>query len=439
MTGKARSATEMRFAISLATCPACGTPVDAEALRFEGSGTGWAYTGPCTRCRTPLAFTFESEGDPLAAPVPRGELGGDTPSQIIQPGQLIAEIDRLAARVRPDPTQLGVEEWRANRDANGRMLVCLAELAKFVPAGADGIADGALSDDERADKKVRPERYGRRWIEATRAEARQVWERIGADVKRIDAIEAGGPAVPAAELDRDALRAHEAWVKRGQKGEGRLVLRNASARQLKIGAAELTGVRLVDADFVEADLAYAHLDDSELDNVELSGANLTSVSLRGATIKTGSFAAAAMALAKLEDAVVEGAGFEGADLDRSQWQTARVEGARFDDARFGNAALDGATFVRCSFVAADFGPTTASPAATTMGALFEDCDLRETSWDGRDLSGAKFVKCRMAGVSGAPASLEGVVIELPDLSEDGDGSDVGEAADVLAMWGIELA
>jgi uncharacterized protein YjbI with pentapeptide repeats len=421
MVARARSSHEMRFAITLATCPQCGTRVDPDWLELEGHGEAWAYTGACRRCRTPLAFTFRSIGDPIRAEVRQGELGGAAPSEIIAPGQLVAEIDRLVPLVRADPQRLPLDEWRASRDANARLRTCLAELAKFVPAGAAAIPDAALGDADRADRANRPERYTRAWIDDARSRADAVLAEIVADLPRIDALERAAKkrAKPESELTRDALRAHEAWVKRGKTGAGRLVASGTRAAGEKIGAAELSGAKLDDVDFTEVDLSYASLD----------GAQLVGAKLRG-----GSFDGAALALAKLERADIEGATFAGADLDRSQWQGARVVSARFDGARFGNAVFDGATFQRSSFVRADFSPTTPAPPATTQGARFEDCDLRNTRWDDRDLSGARFVRCKLDGVSGHPSAVDGVVIEEPDLSPGGDGSVIGIAADVLAAW-----
>ncbi len=77
--------------------------------------------------------------------------------------------------------------------------------------------------------------------------------------------------------------------------------------------------------------------------------------------------------------------------------------------------------------------TPSSPPPTTKGARFIDCDLRNTRWDGRDLAGATFVRCKVDGISGKPRSLADMVIEMPDLSTDADGTDIGTADDVVEM------
>ena len=66
--------------------------------------------------------------------------------------------------------------------------------------------------------------------------------------------------------------------------------------------------------------------------------------------------------------------------------------------------------------------------------MFEDCDLRFTRWDGRDVSGATFVRCKLHGISGVPVGMENVHVEDPNLSVDGNGSDIGDVEDVIALW-----
>ena len=186
MVARARSIHEMHFAASLEPCPKCGTRIDAQQLKLAGNGDGWALTGDCPRCGTPRAFTFLTHGDPITASTPRDELAGPEPSEIIRPGQWIAEIARLLPQVRPDPTQLGIDEWKVNRDTNKRLLVTLNELLKFIPAGTSEIPDSALDAAEQADRKARPEHYQRAWIEEQRARALDLRAKQIADLSRIE-------------------------------------------------------------------------------------------------------------------------------------------------------------------------------------------------------------------------------------------------------------
>lgn len=436
---RARSIHEMHFAASLEPCPTCGARIDPQQLSLAGDGDAWALSGDCPRCRTPRGFSFRTHGDPLTAPSARDEVGGPKPSEIIKPSRWLAEIDRLLIIVRPDPTQLGIAPWQANRDDNKRLLICLNELLKFIPDGAAEIPLDALDPDERADWTARPEHYQRAWLSEQREGALALRARNVADLPRIEKLEHGGErtkaaAAPTVELDRDTLRAHENWVRAGQKGKGRLVAVGADEIGARIGAAELTGASLEDVNLTEADLAFVTLDGAKLKNVQLARANLGSASFRGAIIDAGSLANATLDLAKFDDATIEGTAFTEASLDRSQWLLAKVSKADFAEATFGNATLDGAVFVRCDFRGASFGPLAPRPDPTTRGTRFEECDLRGTSWSGRDLSGAVFIRCKLDGIEGPPSAADDIVIEEPDLSHDGDGSDIATVDDVLMMW-----
>ena len=101
---------------------------------------------------------------------------------------------------------------------------------------------------------------------------------------------------------------------------------------------------------------------------------------------------------------------------------------------FGNAWLDAGQFRGCTFRKADFHRLTDGIKCTTRGAVFEDCDLRFTRWEGRNLDGATFIRCKLAGITGKAASMKNVRIEACDLSPEGDGSDIADADDVLAFW-----
>ena len=176
---RARSLPEMHFAASLEPCPRCAAPT--EGLDLVGDGDAWALVGDCPRCKTPRAFRFRTYGDPVKGAYQRLELGGPTPSEIIAPVELNAELDRLFPLIRPDPTTLAPAEWRASARATERAITCLNELLKFVPAGWSIIPDPPLAPEERADRAVRPERYQRQWFERERARLRELAARTTAD------------------------------------------------------------------------------------------------------------------------------------------------------------------------------------------------------------------------------------------------------------------
>ena len=135
-----------------------------------------------------------------------------------------------------------------------------------------------------------------------------------------------------------------------------------------------------------------------------------------------------------DKALVDETTFEGANLDRSTWAGASVTAASFDNCVLGNAWLDNGTFRGCTFRKADLRLLTEGIKCTTAGAVFEDCDLRFTRWDGRNLDGATFIRCKLGGMTGTPASFANVRIVDADLSVNGDGSDLGDTDDVLALW-----
>jgi hypothetical protein len=174
---RARSILEMQFAASLEPCPQCGTRIGAQDLSLAGQADAWALTGNCPTCGLPRAFKFRSYGDPLDGAAPRDELGGPAPSEIIAPAGWIAEIERLRPLVHADPTQLDVDAWTASRDANRRTLVCVNELRKFVPAGAERIPDVGAGDV----------RYTAAWMAAVREACLQTRARYIADLPRIEA------------------------------------------------------------------------------------------------------------------------------------------------------------------------------------------------------------------------------------------------------------
>lgn len=120
-------------------------------------------------------------------------------------------------------------------------------------------------------------------------------------------------------------------------------------------------------------------------------------------------------------------------MARTVWRGAQLHRCTLCGVELLDAMLDDAVFVECDFRYADLRVEQLGLLGTTRRTKFVRCDLRNTKWEGRSLTGAVFDECRFHGVSGRP-SLEGVEIERPDLSEAGDGSVIGHARDVLALW-----
>lgn len=178
---RARSILEMQFAASLEPCARCGGRPNPQALALAGQGDAWALSGDCEGCGQGRAFTFRSSGDPLSGAAPRDELGGPSPSEIIQPAQFVAEIERLRPLIHLEPTTLSVSAWRTSRDANRRVLVCAHELLKFMPP-------------ERALGTWVDPRYTRSWAVAVRDTCLRTRARYVADLPRVEALmKADGP------------------------------------------------------------------------------------------------------------------------------------------------------------------------------------------------------------------------------------------------------
>jgi uncharacterized protein YjbI with pentapeptide repeats len=195
----------------------------------------------------------------------------------------------------------------------------------------------------------------------------------------------------------------------------------------------LIAARLCDVVLDRSDLDGIQLEDAVMEDVSMQQASLLNAVIRNARVVGGSFAGSAMNLCVFDGASLSETDLRSAQFDRSSWMGTKAIATMFDDARFGNANLDGGRFIGCTFRRADFRPRVSQiPAATR--AIFEDCDLRSTQWDGRDVAGAVFIRCRFAGVIGKPLGTRFVTIVDPDLSFDGNGSFIGTADDVLDDW-----
>jgi uncharacterized protein YjbI with pentapeptide repeats len=417
----------MKFYASLQTCASCGTRVDPDAVSLHGEGTAWTLAGKCPQCKHILSYSFVTINDnPIPAPPVYNELGWGH-SEIIRPKMFMSEILRLEPTLVDDPTRLGLKEWRQNRDALDRVDVCVAELGKFFAEGADAIPDERLFPDDRADREAHPERYTRVWLDRLSKHVHGVSAAIIADLPRYERLAEAADAQRPKGIDwieREPLQAHERWVERGKKGKGRLVVVGAQHEAMNIGrGVELSGARFFDTELPDVYLMDAKLHDAELVDSSLVRGKLYGAELAGATLTNGSLAEADLETADLSRAKIDGTDFTGAELHLSTWDGAVVSHATFARAEFGDAKLDGAVFRDCDFRGAVFSADDPDDPPTTR-ARFERCDLRDTSWQARDLEGAVFVDCKLAGVTGAPASIEAVTIENADVA----------TTDILEAW-----
>jgi len=230
------------------------------------------------------------------------------------------------------------------------------------------------------------------------------------------------------------FRDHDLWL--DDKGGKRLHVIGIDATGAKLSALDLTAAIFEDVTLDRADVSFTRLHAAKLTNVRARGAGFASAMIAGTTLSRCDLSAAGMSIANLGDATIEDCDFSGADLERTTWYRSKVTRCTFAGAVMTDIGIDKAVFTDCDFRGADLGIVKQGLLGTSMDATFVRCDLRDTNWYGRDLFRVRLVDCKLAGIRGKP-HLEQTVIERPDLSPAGDGSQVGTARDVMLQWGID--
>jgi uncharacterized protein YjbI with pentapeptide repeats len=432
--GSLRSALEMAYFIEAAPCPRCGAhnAVDDYDLKSgisERGGDEIFMFGECPACGAARAFHFHAPDGAFSADVDVFELGGPQPSTVLDPHQLMAELDRQESLMPEDPP---AGDPGPVRDAIARALTTIVELDKFIPPGADEVPPAAFRTQAgRDDLRQRPSRYGRSWLEVCKQRLAQRHQRYNAEAAAAAAAAPGEPTAPTlGTLDAASLEAHLQWVRRRGTGAGRLSLHGVRAAGAKIGAKELSGAIFADCLFDGADICHATIASAQLHRVSLRGAGLASTSFAGSLIRDSVFDGAGMVHARMGDAAIERCSFADAELDLSTWYRTKAAGCSFARVRFGNAALDQASFTDCDFRGADLALRSPQPLGTTWRTRFERCDLREVTWTGRSLGGALFVDCKLGG-DGKPSIDGAVTIERAEVR--GELLD-GDAALAALVW-----
>ena len=176
--------------------------------------------------------------------------------------------------------------------------------------------------------------------------------------------------------------------------------------------AERRGWRAQSIAAEHAQLIDLDLDDLELSRIVLCGATLTEISAQragweAADARSTRWERCRLEAASLATAVLSGSTFEHCDLscanlEATSWQRATVSHCAMSRAVLIDARLDHAVFSDCDLRGADFAIAHAPSAAAPVGTRFVRCDLRDTSWRGRELSAATFVDCKLES---APARL----------------------------------
>ena len=323
-----------------------------------------------------------------------------------------------------------------DRDASIEALLAAARHETLVLA----VALAALDDDA-----------------ATVASARLRWA-IGAARALITSAEhEPGIARHADQLDRVANRAQR-WLvcepPRSPRAVGALIERVVARRGSRAPALDASHTQLVDLDLDGLDLARVSLRAASLTDLTLrrarcnaadaSAAHWLRCDLDASSLKKAVLSGAILEHCNLSRATLSGASFQGATVSHSNLLRATLVDARLDGAVFTDCNLRGADLslarADLSLARADPGLARADPGraraarvASLTGTRFLRCDLRETCWSGRDLGGAIFIDCKLFGAHGAPTTT-GVVIDRPDVSLLGDGSQLTSVAEVILAW-----
>jgi uncharacterized protein YjbI with pentapeptide repeats len=409
---KVRSENELELYIEEHPCAACGTRTSVLQLAYSGAADGalahHVYSGTCAKCGA--ALRYELDGPYPWPELPLFTYGAADPSEAFTSAELLSIAERYAAEAPEDPAGLETDVYFKHVRQLGRAIGLHEDVAK-VPGET---VDEALVASLRA----RRERY--------LAISPEMNARHKATTKQVSM----------GTITGEKLKAHEAWIARGQKGDGRLVVENASAGGLKLGNVKLSGARLTRISFDGATVDFARFLGTELVECTAVGTNFAHTNFDGATLDRCTFDRARMTLSDFKDGKVTGGSFRGATADRGAWNRIVIKGANLQELEFGDCVLDGAILEDCDLRQANFGRVTPSlDLCSMLNTTLRRCDLRGSIFDGRRLDGTRFIDCKFAGITGNPAIEGNYVVERPDFSARGDGSDIRSAAEVYAIWG----
>lgn len=128
----ARTRDEAYVYLDLTPCPACGSAETEwrHALAQVDGVLVAAYDGSCQGCSAEREYLFELPEREHAGGIPN--FGGPEPSALLDPGQWLELADQLMAVVPANDSE-AAEEVAAFASA------AVAEVLKFVPAGADAV------------------------------------------------------------------------------------------------------------------------------------------------------------------------------------------------------------------------------------------------------------------------------------------------------------
>ena len=412
---KARSHNEIVLWLHDHPCEQCGGPIREDDLRFrvrdrDGERAEHVYEGTCPRCHHPREVRFDVPAAwPAISPFAYGE---DEPSSLFSAARFLAAAEAADAAAPDEPPPEPEPFFAAGRKM-AEAIGLYREVLKFPGADRDRIeARIAAIEARRAPYVARRERMDE--LSRTAAAAR-----------------------PPAPFGREALEAHAKWWARGRFGPGRLELEDVGLDDLRLGTTRLSAARLIRCKLSRTVLDFAHLEEAEL--IECTGEQpvLAHAALDAARLIRCRLWRARLTLARLEDVEIEGGSLERMSADRAACNRLKARGVHLRDAFFGDAVLDGAYFEDCDLRGADLSRQTPAliTLCSTFNTTFVRCDLRGVNLDGRRLDGTVFIDCKMADLRGTPVIAGEYVVERPDLSAAGDGSDVRTGDELYRRWG----
>lgn len=137
----ARTNAEAYIYMELTPCEVCGeTDFDpiSSVIMYEDDLAS-RYRGFCPRCGAERAFTFRIPDDPTLPDEEEPSFGGDTPSELLDPGEWLWVADVIASASPAVPDGLSADERRETRLDLRTAAAAVSEVMKFVPAGEDRV------------------------------------------------------------------------------------------------------------------------------------------------------------------------------------------------------------------------------------------------------------------------------------------------------------
>ncbi len=431
----AQSISEMEFALSLVPCGTCGT-YEINMRKYNSTGrpsrnpaelSSFNVACHCPKCGQRRQLISWTVHDP-EVDFDLFHVTSHGPSNIIEPWQFMAELDRLNAEIPRDPTTLTYDQFVAVELLLLRALTCATELKKFAVGVQSEIAATEYTERGRAYRLTHRKRYLATVCSAPLQNLAAVREAYKADAPRINAeylAAHGSPKVSVGELNFTTIRAHEEWLKRGRQGEGRIILKHQKVLDAKLPPmewAELEDVTFRKTNAYCRTMIGISMTDVTFDLSYIQAVNLTGAVLRNVVVRDSN-----ANVVYFNEAKMTGCRFEDTELAITRWKHAAVEKSTFVRCMFTDARFADATFRHCDFQGNFMGTGAYAEQATTAGARFEACDFSRTGWKGRDLSGATFVRCKFAGSGGSPRAHANLVLQDCDMNVD-------EFLAMLAAW-----